>query len=188
MNPWFKRSLGRSVADRGGLAAGPRSSEVAQGIGALGTVLAIYFLVKQTAALTVQTTAVRRAEERNLRLTRATGYATLGQLMLGLDSLYAVHADLRAYAYGESGLPQEGTVEYSRAILAAETIVDLLDVYSQQSELLGRSGDESWEALACDVYRESEVVRHYWASRADWYPDELSRVFAKARAGMADDG
>lgn len=155
-------------------------AQVAQGIGALGTVAAVYFLVRQTKALTDQTAAVRRTEERTNALAQATGYATVGQMMLQVDALFAQHPDLRGYVYGDLPMPPSGTEEHQRARLAAETILDVLDVYSQQSAVLGRSAEASWHAFAQDVYRSSEAVRHYWSDSAHWYPVELRAVFREA--------
>lgn len=159
-------------------------SNVAQGLGALGTVVAIYFLVRQTSALTEQTACLRRAEERNLKLTSASGYASIGALMLQIDALFADHPDLRGYAYGELGLPELGGKAYHRAELAAETIFDVLDVFSQQHEILGQSGSASWQRFARSIYRDSEVVRAFWATRSEWYPEELANVFSQAQRDL----
>ncbi len=111
-------------------------SEVAQGVGAIATVLGITFLVRQTRLLAQQQRDARLIDERRRKIAEATSYGSLGSLMVHVDCLFAEHPDLRAYAYGDKGLPEAGTVERTRAWLAAETVLDVLDVYSQQDALL----------------------------------------------------
>ena len=121
-------------------------------------------------------------------LVAANAYAGVGALMLQVDALLVNHEDLRAYAYGEVGLPPAGTRERSRAFAAAEIMFDVLDVYSQQECLLSDGPAETWRAFACDLYSESETIRAFWAERRHWYPEELRRALKEVEVKCSQRG